>query len=349
MESNKKKYFPSLTGLRAVAAYMVFLCHLPVGLGITKLFYIQREFHIGVPIFFVLSGFLIAARYFDSSLLSLKGFKTYLQNRFAGIYPLYFIILTIGLIISPLSWKVSFLNYSLLKAFFDHLKYTAIGPAWSLSVEETFYITAPFIFFCLKKYKSLLTLMICASCSIIIYLVFNYLVNFNSFLIGRNFFLSFTFFGRIFEFIVGILTYLYFKNCNRFKYSSQIGVIGIIAVIFILFSFGGDTYFDFGSDTIEGILLNNFILPFFIALLILGLITEKTWLSNTLSNSTFDLLGKSSYALYLLHLSFLYNLYFSFENTQTHFVVLYFLLIQLLSILAYKFIEHPLHNLLKSR
>jgi peptidoglycan/LPS O-acetylase OafA/YrhL len=49
------------------------------------------------------------------------------------------------------------------------------------------------------------------------------------------------------------------------------------------------------------ILINNFLIPFPIALLYWGLIREKTPLSRLLSSKGFRLLGRGSYSFYLLH------------------------------------------------
>ena len=59
-----KEIFPSLTGIRAIAAYMVFIHHYNTfaNKGLHDFF---GEFHIGVTLFFVLSGFLIAHRYYN--------------------------------------------------------------------------------------------------------------------------------------------------------------------------------------------------------------------------------------------------------------------------------------------
>ena len=62
-------YLPALTGVRALAAYLVFLHHFNPfqPQGVTQFLHrIVLEFHIGVPIFFVLSGFLITLRYYGT-------------------------------------------------------------------------------------------------------------------------------------------------------------------------------------------------------------------------------------------------------------------------------------------
>ena len=94
-KSTATQFIPALTGYRAIAAWMIFVLHFfpfnnPLAPEFLKSFI--REWHIGVDLFFVLSGFLITFRYFDQNPLNLK---KYLVNRIARIYPMYFLV-TLG-------------------------------------------------------------------------------------------------------------------------------------------------------------------------------------------------------------------------------------------------------------
>lgn len=137
-----KERFAALTGIRAVAASMVFLYHnrkywrewLP---DIVTRF--LNEFHTGVTLFFVLSGFLIAYTYADKPLESRKTYINYLLVRLARIFPVYLILLSITY------WGLGFpkvydliINYSLFKGLSDVHNLDAINQAWSLTVELCF-------------------------------------------------------------------------------------------------------------------------------------------------------------------------------------------------------------------
>jgi peptidoglycan/LPS O-acetylase OafA/YrhL len=65
-----KSYFPVLTGLRAVAAWLIFLYHTNSFARDSLPGRIISEFHMGVALFFVLSGFPICARYNSRIVLS---------------------------------------------------------------------------------------------------------------------------------------------------------------------------------------------------------------------------------------------------------------------------------------
>ena len=150
-----KHRFSALTGLRAIAAMLIFcfhfrkfwLAHLP------KIFtLILKECHIGVSIFFVLSGFLIAYTYQDRPLESGRDYLKYLAIRLARIFPVYLLILTLKYLDQGFpSPKETFLNYTLLKGFSDKYNLSGIPQSWSLTVELTFYLLAPLIFSLAKQ------------------------------------------------------------------------------------------------------------------------------------------------------------------------------------------------------
>src|ERR1700712_3228405 len=78
-----------------MAAYLVFISHFCDKFDDTFPHIVQRflgEFHIGVSIFFVLSGFLITFRYYHNFHLTVDWFKQYLKNRVARISPMFFLL-----------------------------------------------------------------------------------------------------------------------------------------------------------------------------------------------------------------------------------------------------------------
>ncbi len=117
---------------------------------------------IGVDIFFALSGFLIT-----SILLRTKNEKDYFKNFYARrvlrIFPLYFVTLTIILILMPVldpafTAKIpSSLPYLLLYMqnwiyIWGHITLTPfLGATWSLAIEEQFYFIWPSIVYFTSK------------------------------------------------------------------------------------------------------------------------------------------------------------------------------------------------------
>ena len=164
-QRSERNYIPALTGVRALAAYLVFISHYCYVFDDNFPHIVQRffgEFHIGVSVFFVLSGFLITFRYYDNFHLTVDWFKQYLKNRVARIYPMYF-ILTLGAFVYYFFTKdetitkgfehpvvLLLLNITFIRGLFYQFWDTGIAQGWSLTVEECFYFSAP-VFLLISK------------------------------------------------------------------------------------------------------------------------------------------------------------------------------------------------------
>lgn len=346
--ARKKEVFAALTGLRAVAAYMVFFHHFPIRSLIVPGFDLQREMHIGVPLFFVLSGFLICYRYFDNISWKFSWFRTYFKNRFARIYPVYF-VLCVGSFVAGRYWGVknAILNLTLTHAFFPDVK-RVISPSWSLTVEECFYASAPFIFFFGKK-KLIIPYLFFSALLLGILYGNDSFSDSSGFLGDDHFVLLFTFFGRFSEFFIGILLGILVLN-KKLKpavngaWSTTVGIAGVIAVLIAL-AVSKPVGVAYGVDTTWGIILNNLVLPVFVAILLYGLMAEKTMVGKWLSLPFMNLLGKSSYAFYLVHKSFLFG-YAAMAAALLHMpeILFCFISLNVFCILLYKYYEHPMNE-----
>lgn len=350
----KNNYFPALTGIRAIGAYMVYIVH-------TDPFSVKRfgqvvfdffdEFHVGVTIFFVLSGFLIAYNYFDDENLN---FKKYFINRFARIYPMYFLLTTLTFIFFAFSefknsiadFWIYLSNITFLRGFSDIYKHTGLGQGWTLTVEEMFYILAPLLFILIKKNKLFLFLtpLFVFSVGLVLVEIFKN-KDFFGFMQNNQFMIELTFFGRCFEFFVGIGLALFIKKNTKtlnFKQFTYFGIFGISISIYLISILKGTS--NSGMNTNLGLFINTIVLPIFgIAPLFYGLVFEKTWISKILESNLFQLLGKSSYVFYLIHLSFIATFIYSITNNY----IFNFMLLNILAIVFYKYIEKPSNIYLK--
>ena len=379
-----QNYIPALTGVRAMAAYLVFISHFSYVFDGGFPSIVQRflgEFHIGVAIFFVLSGFLITYRYYDNFNLTKDWFKQYLKNRVARIYPMYFLLTACAFIYyfitkdqiitkgagNPIA--LFFLNISFLRGFFYQYWDTGISQGWSLTVEECFYFSAPCIFLIVKKYKRFyLQPIVITITGILLVLIFKN-VNWHGFFGNFTFMMLFTFFGRCFEFFVGVQLARYmlkngFERANKVNFTS-LGFATIFICVLVMALQPVIKPWHAGLETPVGIIINNYVLCIAIALLFFGLLTETTMLKKVLANPFFELLGKSSYIFYLIHLGWLYNLVnaglnklndtvYSFYDKmgldwhspfeyETLNLIYSFVLLNALAILLYKCIEEPLN------
>ncbi|MCB2410222.1 acyltransferase family protein [Hymenobacter lucidus] len=331
-----KQYYKSLTGIRAIAAFMIFFHHYNPGESIfdsNTLYDIFNELHVGVTVFFTLSGFLIANRYLGKTEFTVPYFLRYFTNRFARIYPLYFLLTSIifgKYYLSDPSSKVVteyLMNITFLKGFSWFYFGTGIQQAWSLTVEECFYLFAFFFFLALQGSK-IRKILVWLSAIILLpatgYLLIELFAH-----LGMPFFeddklvLSYSFFGRFIEFFVGIGLALLIRRANfTFRYFTHVGTLlfalGIYFLIRIEYIYG----VEFGIKHPLGVAINNIYLPFTIATVFLGLLQEKTVLSRVLSTNLFSVLGKSSYAFYLIHMGFYHALilpYFDESSTLGYF------------------------------
>lgn len=168
-------------------------------------------------------------------------------------------------------------------------------------------------------------------------------------------FFSYTIFGRIFEFLVGILLAFWLRNQNIRELSSSgartYGAIaGILVCVFGLVAIQRHFGVAPAIDHPYGMMLNNFILPFAVGCLLWGLVTESTWLSRLLSSKVADVLGKSSYAFYLLHAGIIYReLVGRITPDNPVKYILVFLIINALSIGLYYIIEEPMNKFIRKR
>lgn len=149
-----KGFIVELDGLRGIAILMVmihrFWPRTGVGLGAD----VAGAGWIGVDLFFVISGFLIAG-----ILLDTKGEPGYFRNFYARrvlrIFPLYYLFV-IGTLVafshnaefrqhagSPF-WYLAYLG-NIPESLLGHDPPYFLAPVWSLAIEEQFYLTFPWI------------------------------------------------------------------------------------------------------------------------------------------------------------------------------------------------------------
>ncbi|WP_322971840.1 acyltransferase [Faecalibacter sp. LW9] len=346
---NTPLFFPALTGFRAIAAWLVFVYHFfpfnnsPFPILINRIVW---EFHFGVDLFFVLSGFLITYRYYNQEKID---FKQYMVNRFSRIYPMYF-LLTISVFfvgyIKTTEWD-TFKTYELIssltmtKALFSDLFLSGIAQGWTLTLEEIFYLTAPFSFLLIKKARKWIYLLP----------VFVFVIGF---LLDKLFnnplntlgFLQTKIHVYVFEFFAGIaLGYFVLKkpftfNFNYFTY------FGIGIVLLYLSSIGYiKTIFDLKSEVGRSLEL-IFLSVLGIVPILYGLIHEKTFIQRILGYKYIVLLGKSSYVFYLIHKGFIPIF---INDYITNNKLLLFILLNIISVVLFYMIEEPLNNYIRNR
>ncbi|HEY2465639.1 MAG TPA: acyltransferase [Steroidobacteraceae bacterium] len=335
-----REAYPALTGIRALGASVVFFDHFPL----------WPNSHLTVNVmafFFVLSGFLIFRIYYQQAELSRDWLSKYFVNRWARIYPVYFLLLTLAVCVQHdfRPW-VLIQNYTLTHALF-HPPDLIIQPSWSLTAEECFYGLAPLLMI-LAKRRGLAAVFLLGSILLAAALAIAQLPT--RFLHTSGFVFSMTFFGHFMEFFGGIYLALIVIGIearghadtqgNRWTKGGLAAVLLIVIAMLIVYD----------NPPLHGgliILLNNFLMPVPIVVLYLGLIRENTLLSRLLSGKLAHLLGRSSYSFYLLHVIVID--YFSVPfllpwlGSRLMCVILSFVLTWLTSVLLFLCYEEPVN------
>jgi peptidoglycan/LPS O-acetylase OafA/YrhL len=170
-------HIPALDGVRGIAILLVLLFHfgqyghgLPLpSVLVDKVFYrVCQAGWVGVDLFFVLSGFLITGILHDS-----KGGSHYFRNFYARrclrIFPLYYLFLTLFLLVLPPLFPLNRGFQSLRQDAFWYWTYLSniwvarkgwdpfgvLDHSWSLAVEEQYYLVWPVVIMIFKR-RSLL-------------------------------------------------------------------------------------------------------------------------------------------------------------------------------------------------
>lgn len=170
-------YRQDIDGLRALAILGVVSNHLRLG---------APGGHTGVDVFFVISGWLITTR-IEAALVSQSfSLREFWSRRLLRLMPAYLVMLAAtmvaaGFVLLPslysnlaatAVWQTVFLSNCYLYLSLNYFAPTAIeNPlihAWSLAVEEQFYLLYPVLFTLLRRYSSALlhatvAVLICAS------------------------------------------------------------------------------------------------------------------------------------------------------------------------------------------
>jgi peptidoglycan/LPS O-acetylase OafA/YrhL len=174
---NKDKgsiFLPSLEGVRGLGFLPVFFGHYLAPVLMTHgkhgwlfpLWILAGTAWFAVPIFFVLSGFLIGGILFDTR--EKEGFfRVFYSRRILRVFPLYYLALLAvgaGAILHGLHLNLSFFSHFLYiqnlfpgyEASMPLKPLNQIIPLWSLAVEEQFYILWPLVVWFCKDRQTLL-------------------------------------------------------------------------------------------------------------------------------------------------------------------------------------------------
>ncbi|MEO5999791.1 MAG: acyltransferase [Chitinophagaceae bacterium] len=286
--------------LRGIASILVVLFHMTFNFSETFnhsfLFNVFNFGSSGVDIFFVLSGFIIAYANRDFVAQPTKT-TTFLKRRFIRIYPIYWIIISVFLLIQlalPLYYKSHFelSAFNFLSTYLllpDHAMIN--GVSWSLTNELFFYLLFTLaILIPVKKYSLYLLL------AYFVLLLVVLLAGLD--LAEGNAYTGLLFFPMNIEFLLGVFIVLIVDKINK-RWIWPLLVTGTCLFL------AGAYIFDHGihnTNTHLSYILNRVVLFGFPSFLVI-LALVKMELNDTIRvKKIFLYLGDASYSIYLIHL-----------------------------------------------
>lgn len=333
---NQQSFRGDLELLRGLAVILVVIFHLKLN--------IFKSGFIGVDIFFVISGFLMAAAFNDPE----SNILEFYERRARRVLPTAFVIFFVFFIVSPFLFlpfetqKVSesFLSMLLLSpnigfwlenGYFDEFTFRPMLHYWSLGVEFQYYLVFPLLVYFFQARKGWYLVLL-----IISFLISILLTNFS---VKTAFFLL-PF--RLWEFLVG---YFAFQVCSGdklnflgSKYNSSISLAALLGLV-------ASALYDIPQESFPGFYaLFPTVLSFiFIAF---GLPNSEKLLFGV--GYVLRYLGKISYSIYLIHYPVIFLFIYSpFSAWKTIGIADAFVIIFItfsLSVLSYNYLETPFRN-----
>lgn len=356
----KPEPLPALTGIRLVAAAWVVFLHfreplyslLPTSRALSPL---VDTGALGVEIFFVLSGFIISHNY-ATRVRGIDGtYRSFLQNRFARVYPVHFVTLAVVAALAvaaavfrvPLHFQGKYdavgfvMNIFMLQGVPPAQAWN--GPAWSISAEAGAYVVFPLLALFASRIRSGYGLTIAISCAL-------------AFTIGGEYLLAS---GGTFdpigypsiwlriagEFTAGVLLWHLWRLLDgkglRFDALAVVGAVGTALVAMAM-----------------GVGASSFLTLPFVILFVFGCASATGPVLQILGSRPFTYGGKISYSLYMTH--FLVLMVVGKVLPWSHFLhaslplragiyVGCLLVCVLVAALTYHFVEEPARRLLHRR
>lgn len=360
-----KVYFPGLNALRFLAAFLVFASHVELlksRNGFENYYYTPTVSELGgsaVTFFFVLSGFLITYLLFiEKDLSGTISLRQFYLRRILRIWPLYYAVVLAGFFIFPhipyLQNSISgelyvdfypkvflflFLMPNISYILFPYTPY--ISPAWSIGVEEQFYLAWPLLLSRTKKPLRLFIMLICAIYLLKVILSLIQLISDKRIDEIAQKVLEIMYFARFECMIIGsIFAYvLHRKKAELIKilFNKYIQIFSYITIIAFL------------ATGFKIPVFNHIIYSLLFGIIILNISSNPATIFK-LENKPLNYLGKISFGLYMYHelaigisIRFLGDFSFNFNNSSPNYLLYVFALLLTIGIasLSYFLLEKP--------
>ena len=327
---DETKHFYSLDLFRGFCGYGVAFCHLQA--FIYKNLHMEYLSLLFVEFFFVLSGFVLYPQLIKI-LSSKKNLIIFYKRRWIRTLPLYVIMLFIVSALTNELFSKDFFKYLLFiqKITPDFVNNDYYPVAWSLSIEELFYLFFPILILIFNK-QNIIKNIIIIFFGILIFKYF-FTESFNS---------NFSRTGTLLRFdaiLLGfLLRHFYFKIC-QFKFF----ILTTFTIIFFLF-YSGQNYIISMQENHEIKYIFILMLQLLSVLSLLIFTLAEPFMKQDYVKNFSLLVSKQTYSIYLMHIIFIYLL----EKIQLPLLttnLIYMSLLFIFSLLIFNYIEKPLLSL----
>ncbi|WPJ95002.1 acyltransferase family protein [Coraliomargarita algicola] len=334
----RSDYRPEIDGLRALAVLAVIVFHLGVDL-------LAGGF-MGVDVFFVISGYLITSHIYRDMEKGIFSFRKFWLKRICRLYPALFVMVIIVTLVACYTLAQPqdvFINHAYATIFSYeniYLKFTQRGywaaesesiyflHAWSLSLEEQFYLILPLSLLLLRRFTKrhglAIGLVAILSLALCVWGTYSYP--------GATFYLLPT---RVWELLIGSwLAIRHFKSKRGSTItpikSSMLLAIALILIVAPMFLVKSYAHF-------PGILA---LLPCVGTAMIIHYSGSGTITDRFLSFGIINYIGRISYSLYLWHWPFIVGTRYLIDATWLAMIPAL-----VMSVLSYHFVEQPFRRM----
>lgn len=298
MLSKNTAYISRLDHLRFVAAFWVIIYHWHAGdmlqvPGIPILTSVIREGEIGVSLFMVLSGFILA----HISLGKTINYRAFIFTRFVRIYPIYILMLVIDAYSGNRS--VDFLQFMQLLTPFANLHGASpikFPQLWTIPVEFQFYLIFPFLMTFVARYgaRYLVALIVFAlSVRTGLFFLEGYV---------RDAAYS-TILGRIDQFCIGMLLAVIYAK-RRHLLSSPIFIPASVVLVYVWVHFferwTGGGYYGPGAQYSRAWIVSPTIEALVLAFGVMAYLDQR-WKIPVAIDRALAFLGATSFSIYAWH------------------------------------------------
>jgi peptidoglycan/LPS O-acetylase OafA/YrhL len=353
-----RKFNPSLEGIRGLGFLLVFIAHyLPPdrltsagSIPFRALIGMEEIAYFGIPMFFVLSGYLIGGILFATR--NREGFfRVYYGHRVLRILPVYYLsLLIIAGVDIFLRFPLDFHFWAYFLFIQNLLPVTQgqSGPLltihfWTLATEEQFYLLWPLAVWFFPQRRRL-----CVIAGALILLIFG-IRSTASYFVSSPRILEYWSVARVDGILLGVLLALvinYWMVVKIKPYAKWIALFGIL-VVALWASWRGQQW----PGSFAGAELLIPWINFSAVAIVIAVMEEGSWLNRVCSQTWLCWFGKRSYSLYIFHLIYARMFVRSFTPILSRRIphtwavlvstAIAFSLTVLLSMLSYWLIEKP--------